>query len=319
MTTDYITITDNITVERALNKIKRDGNDSEMFSIIYVVEKDNTLKAIVTFRTLFFLPKNKKISSIMNKHIVSAKAFDDEDIAITLIKKYNLTALPVVDAQNKMLGIVTVDDIMDIASEEHTENYHRLAGITHTDNEYDENIKYARVAFLYKKRIPWLITLVFVNIFSASIMGFFQSTINKYIILIAYIPILIGSAGNAGSQSSIIIIRSLTTGYINTSDWLSMFFKEIIVSLLLGVTMALSVSLIGLYKGNIIISIVVGFSMVFVVIFGSMIGFSLPFIFKKINIDPAISSTPLITSLCDIVGISLYFSIARLILTYFKP
>lgn len=317
MRTDYIVIDSNMTVASALRKIKREGDDTELSSIIYVVSKDGVLRAIVTFRTLFFSSPIKKIASIMNSTVISAKAFDDESEAVTLIKKYNFNTLPVVDAQNRMLGIVSVDDIIDIAQEEHTETFHKIAGITHRSNEYDENIKYASVGFLYKKRIPWLITLVFVNIFSASIILFFQSTIDRYIVLVAYMPILIGSAGNAGSQSAIIAIRGLSSGCIDTSDWFRMISKEILVSLLLGLTMALSLSLISLYKGDFMLIFIISTSMVFTVMFGSLIGLSLPFIFRKINIDPAISSTPLVSSLCDIVGISLYLTIARLVLRYF--
>ncbi len=317
MRTDYIVIDSNMTVASALRKIKREGDDTEQSSIIYVISKDGVLRAIVTFRALFFSPPSKKIASIMNSTVISAKAFDDEGVAVALIKKYNFNTLPVVDAQNKMLGIVSVDDIIDIALEEHTETFHKIAGITHRSNEYDENIKYASVSFLYKKRIPWLITLVFVNIFSASIILFFQSTIDRYIVLVAYMPILIGSAGNAGSQSAIIAIRGLSSGCINTSDWLKMLSKEVMVSLLLGLTMALSLSLISLYKGDLKLIFIISSSMVFTVMFGSLIGISLPFIFRKINIDPAISSTPLVSSLCDIIGISLYLTIARLVLRYF--
>ncbi len=317
MRTDYIVMDSSTTVASALRKIKATGDDTELSSIIYVVAKDNTLQAIVTFRSLFFSPPSKRIGSIMNSSVISAKAFDDESVAVSLIRKYNFNTLPVVDAQNKMLGIVSVDDIMDIALEEHTEIFHKIAGITHRSSEYDENIKYASVGFLYKKRITWLITLIFVNIFSASVILFFQSTIDKYIILVAYIPILIGSAGNAGSQSAIIAIRGLSSGCINLSDWLHMFLKELVVSFLLGVTMALSLSLISLYRADLILLFIISLSMVFIVMFGSVLGISLPFIFRKINIDPAISSTPLVSSLCDIVGISLYLSIARLVLRHF--
>ncbi len=317
MRTDYIVIEPNMTVANAMRKIKKEGDDTELSSIIYVTSKDNMLKATVNFRALFFSPPSKKIAAIMDSTAISAKAFDDEGVAVTLIKKYNLNTLPVVDAQGKMLGIVSVDDIMDIALEEHTEIFHKIAGITHRSDEHDENIKYASVGFLYKKRIPWLITLVFVNIFSASIILFFQSTIDKYIVLVAYIPILIGSAGNAGSQSAIIAIRGLSSGSIDSNDWLSMFFKELTVSFLLGITMALSLSLLSLYRSDYILLVIISLSMVFIVMFGSVIGISLPFIFQKIHVDPAISSTPLVSSLCDIVGISLYLSIARLILRYF--
>ncbi len=317
MRTDYLVMDSSTTVATALRKIKTLGDDTELSSIIYVVAKDNTLQAVVTFRSLFFSPPSKKIAAIMDSTVISAKAFDDEGVAVSLIRKYNFNTLPVVDAQNKMLGIVSVDDIMDIALEEHTETFHKIAGITHKSNEYDENIKYASVSFLYKKRIPWLITLVFVNIFSASIILFFQSTIDKYIILVAYIPILIGSAGNAGSQSAIIAIRGLSSGAINLTDWLSMFLKELVVSLLLGLSMALALSLITIYRSDYLLVVIISISMVFTVMFGSVIGISLPFIFRKINIDPAISSTPLVSSLCDIVGVSLYLSIARLILRHF--
>ncbi|WP_198295095.1 magnesium transporter, partial [Brachyspira pilosicoli] len=177
------------------------------------------------------------------------------------------------------------------------------------------NIKQAPILTLYKKRITWLFILVFINIFSGYFIGIFEETISKYVSLIFFLPLLIDSAGNAGAQSSTLIIRSLSLGDVKKSDWLFMFFKEIAISSILGITMSLAVSLLAIFRGGLMIALVVSLSMICVVVIGSLIGLCLPFIFVKLKKDPTTSSVPLVTSICDITGTSIYLLLASIILT----
>lgn len=312
MTTDFLDIKPYFTIEKTLDYIKEHGRDSEIFEVIYVVDNDNVLKGYVLLSELIFAKMYSRVHDITHQEVVSISVFADQEEAVFISKKYDLLYIPVVDGNGKLIGIVTVDDIMDIAEEEDTEDFHKLGAISSIDD--DENIKQAPVFKLYKKRIFWLFILVFVNVISGTIIGMFEGTINKYIALIFFLPLLIDSAGNAGAQASTLIIRSLATGNVKIADWFFMFLKEALVSITLGLTMSLAVSLIAFWRGGIKISIVVSIAMVLVVTIGSLIGMSLPFLLSKLKIDPATSSAPLVASICDISGTAIYLALATFIL-----
>ena len=314
MTLEYIEINIAQSVKEAINIIKNQGHDSEIFDIAYIVDNDEKLLGFISIRALFFSDMKKNIIDIMNKNIISISAYEDQEKAIYLIKEYDFIALPVVDSENTLLGIVTVDDIMDVAEEEYTEDMHKMVGLSGSSVNLYEDIKNAPIFKLYIKRIPWLLILIFMNMISATVIGFYENIITKYIVLIFFMPLLISSGGNAGGQSATLIIRSLALKDINTNDWLIMFLKECFVSFLLGITMAIAVSSIGYLRGGMMISFVVGVSMISIVLIGSLIGVSLPFLFSKMNVDPASSSVSLVTSICDIVGISLYLGLATILL-----
>ncbi|MDA0090071.1 magnesium transporter [Brachyspira hyodysenteriae] len=191
-------------------------------------------------------------------------------------------------------------------------------GAISIDDDFDSNIKQANPIVLYKRRIFWLFVLVFVNIVSGYVIGMFEETISKYVSLIFFLPLLIDSAGNADAQSSTLIIRSLSVGDVKKSDWLFMLGKEILVSTTLGLTMSVAVSLIAVFRGGLIIALVVSLSMILVVVIGSLIGLCLPFLFVKFKKDPTTSSVPLVTSICDISGTAIYLLLATTILTNFS-
>lgn len=317
MTPEYVDVLPDYTVKQTLEYIRKYGKDSETFEVIYVVQKDDTLIGYILLKDLLFASQDDKIEDLMHTDIIYLSVYSDQEEAVRVGRKYDLLYIPVVDSKNALIGIVTIDDIFDIAEEEDTEDFHKLGAIS-IDDDFDSNIKQANPIVLYKRRIFWLFVLVFVNIISGYVIGMFEETISRYVSLIFFLPLLIDSAGNAGAQSSTLIIRSLSVGDVKKSDWLFMLGKEILVSTTLGLTMSVAVSLIAIFRGGLIIALVVSLSMILVVVIGSLIGLCLPFLFVKFKKDPTTSSVPLVTSICDISGTAIYLLLATTILTNFS-
>jgi magnesium transporter len=244
---------------------------------------------------------------------LDANAFREE--AVQMIAHYDLMSLPVVNGKGQLVGIVTYDDAMDIASSQADLEFTKTAAI----GNIDHNLKTASIGLLYRKRVVWLVILVFGNIFSGAGIAFFEDTIASYVSLVFFLPLLIDSGGNAGSQSATLMVRGLATGEVVLKDWLSMLGRELFVAGLLGASMAAAVSLLGFWRGGPEIALVVALTMQIVVIIGSLIGMSLPFLLSKLKMDPAAASAPLITSIADIIGVLVYFSIATLVLDLPMP
>lgn len=316
MTPEYIDVHPDFTVKQTLEYIRKYGKDSETFEVIYVVDKNDILLGYILLKDLLFAKTEEKVGFLMHTDIIYLSVYSDQEEAVKVGRKYDLLYIPVVDSKNALIGIVTIDDIFDIAEEEDTEDFHKLGAIS-VDDDFSGNIKQATVFTLYKKRIVWLFILVFINIISGYFIGLFTDTISKYVSLIFFLPLLIDSAGNAGAQSSTLIIRSLSIGDVKKSDWLFMFGKEILISAALGLTMGLTVSLLAIFRGGLTIAFVVSLSMILVVIIGSLIGLCLPFIFVKLKKDPTTSSVPLVASICDISGTLIYLFLATVILSKF--
>ena len=311
MTPEYISIKPDWTVGEAFEYVRSNIAESETYTTIYVIDSRRTLIGSITLRKLFFTNKDTLISEIAN-NCPCILVYEEQENAIEIIKKYNLHSLAVVDDRHSMLGIVTVDDILDIAEEEYTDDFHKMAGITSSEDQFDDNLKITPILTLYKQRILWLLVLVFINIFSGGVIGIFQNTLQKHIVLVVFLPLLIGSGGNAGSQSATLVIRSLAIGDVVLKDWFYMLTKEIIVASILGLSMAVGAYVLGIIRGGFEIAAIVGISMFSIVFIGSVIGLCLPFILTKLNIDPAISGAPMLTSICDIIGTAIYCSIATL-------
>ena len=227
---------------------------------------------------------------------------DDQETAIKSFQDYDRVALPVTNDENLLLGIVTFDDIMDVAEEESTEDFHKFGSI----QSVITNPLKEKTFNLYKNRIIWLVVLVFMNIFSGAAISHFENVIQSMVSLVFFLPLLIGSAGNAGSQSATLMIRALAVGDVEVKDWYNLIWKELLVSFLLGITMAAAVSIVASFRAPEII-IVLFITMVLIVMTGCLIGLLLPFIFTRFKLDPATASAPLITSIADICGIVIYF------------
>ena len=307
MTPEYISIKPDWTVGEAFEYIRSNIEESETYTTIYVLNSKKTLLGSIAIRKLFFTDKNILISEIIN-NCPYISVYEDREEAVDIIKKYNLHSLAVIDDRHSMIGIVTIDDILDVAEEEYSEDFHRMAGI----NQFDDNLKITPIFTIYKKRILWLLALVFVNLFSGGIISAFQGTIQKHIILVVFLPLLIGSGGNAGSQSATLVIRSLAVGDVTLKDWFYMLSKETVVASILGLSMAFGGYILGIIRGGMEIASIVAMSMFSIVFIGSIIGITLPFILTKFKIDPAISGAPVLTSICDIAGTAIYCAIASI-------
>lgn len=309
MTPEYIAVKSYFTIEEAFQHIRKYGKDSETLNVIYVVDKDWKLLDDLKIRDLILAEPSQKIADLMDGKFVALNVLDDQEKAIETFKDYDRVALPVVNSDGTLLGIVTFDDIMDVVEEETTEDFHKFGAFKDSiSNPLKENI-----FILYKSRIIWLFSLIFVNLFSGAVISQYESVIQKVVSLVMFLPLLIGSGGNAGSQTATLMIRSLALGEVKLADWYRVIFREILISLLLGISMAIGVGLIASIKAPGII-FVVTLSMILVVITGSLIGILFPFILTKLKMDPATASAPLIASLADIIGVTIYLSIAKIFL-----
>lgn len=307
MTPKYVAVKSHFTVKETLQHIRRFGKDSETLGVIYVVDKNWQLINDLRIRDILLANPEDKIDDLTKHKLVVLSAFDDQETAVKIFKDYDRIALPVVDSTNTLLGIVTVDDILDVAEEEQTEDFHRFAAV----KDAIINPLQASVSFIYKKRVGWLLALVLMNIFSGYAMSRFESVIESMVSLVFFLPLLIDSGGNAGSQSATLMIRSLGKGDVRGRDWINLLGKELAVALLLGLTMSIGVSIVASWRAPDIIP-VVSITMSLIVVVGSVIGMLLPFVFTRLKLDPATASAPLITTICDISGVLIYFSIAKL-------
>lgn len=309
MTPEYVAVKPYYTVSEALEHIRKFGRDSETLNVIYVVDDNWRLIDDVRIKEIILASPEQKISEISDNRFVSLNAFDDQEVAIKYFQDHDRIALPVVDIDKTLLGIVTFDDVMDVVEEENTEDFHKFGAF----QEAIVNPLKARYAYLYKQRVFWLTALVFMNVFSGAAISFFGNVIEQTVSLVFFLPLLIGSGGNAGSQSATLMIRAIAIGDVELKDWVRLLGKELCVSFLLGCTMAVGVSLIAEFRAPEILS-VVALTMVLTVITGSLIGLVLPFIFTKLRLDPATASAPLISCISDITGVMIYFSVATWIL-----
>ncbi|MFN3597773.1 MAG: magnesium transporter [Rubricoccaceae bacterium] len=305
MTPDYVAVRKHWTIEQALRHVRRKSRLAETINRVFVVDEDWRLVDDIELRRLILAEPDALVESVMDHQYVSVLASADREEAVRLVRRYDQTALPVVDSDGVLLGIVTVDDLFDVAEEEFTEDFQKHGATV----PLGISLRDAGVAVLYRARIGWLAVLVFMNIFSGAGIAYFEDTLAAMISLAFFLPLLIDSGGNAGSQAATLMVRALATGDVRLKDWLSLLGKELLVAAALGATMAAAVSLVAAFRAPEIVA-VVAMTMMLVVLVGSLIGMSLPFLLTRLKLDPATASAPLITSIADICGVLIYFSIA---------
>ncbi len=310
MTSDYAALSPDLSATKALTVLRLEAPDKETIYRTYVIDQDRTLLGSVRLQDLITAPARAKVANIMETNTHAVKVDDDVEDAARKIAHYDVIALPVVDADGRLVGIITHDDAMDVMEAEATEDFHRVGTVTNLES----SVGAATISMLYRARITWLLLLVFGNIFSGAGIAHFEDTIAAHLTLMFFLPILIASGGNAGSQSATLMIRALATGDIGVSDWSRVLGRELMVAILLGISMAAAIAVIGVVRGGWDIAIVIAMSMILIVIVGSLIGMLLPFILSRFNLDPATASTPLVTSIADATGVLIYFSIANSIL-----
>jgi len=306
MTSDYATLTPELTATQALTRLRREAPDKETIYRTYVVDEDRKLIGSVRLQDLITAPARAKVGDIMETNTLAVAVDDDQEEVARKIGRYDMLALPVVDADGRIVGIVTHDDALDVIEEETTDDFHRVGTVTNLASTVGE----ATIAMLYRARIMWLMLLVFGNIFSGAGISYFEDTLAANLTLMFFLPMLIASGGNAGAQSATLMVRALATGDVRFSDWGYLIMRETVVALALGLSMAAAVSLLGFWRGGTDLALTVSLSMICIVMIGSLIGLSLPFALTRFKLDPATASAPLVTSIADVVGVVIYFSIA---------
>ncbi len=306
MTTAYMQIKAGWDVAQVLTHIRQHGADSETIMMLYVTDERGRLVDDIALRRVLLAAADTPVTELMDGQYTCLRSLQDQEEAVAVFKQSGLYTLPVVDADNVLLGMVTVDDILDVVEEETTEDFQKLGKV----RPMDTNLREAGIGELYRKRVGWLVALVLVNIFTGAGMAYFEDTISAVIALVFFLPLLIGSGGNAGSQSTTLMIRAMAVGDVRSSNWSRIVWRELGVSVLLGVCMGAAVVLLGMMRGGPHVACVAGIAMFSVVVFGSMTGLLLPLGLRRLGLDPAAAGAPLVTSLVDIGGVLIYFSIA---------
>jgi magnesium transporter len=311
MTPDYIAVRRSWTIERALAHIRRRGKDKETITSIYVTDDQWCLQDALELPRFILAEPEQRVEEIMDNTFIAISANDDREDAVRLIDRYDLPALPVVDEDGVLLGVVTVDDILDVVVAEATEDFHKVGGVAPLETSYQET----RVFALYRKRIGWLLILIFVNLASSGVIAVFEETLTTTIALAFFIPLLIGTGGNAGAQAATLMVRELATGDIDFKDWLQILWKEIRDGAMLGATMAVAGFVLGFWRGGPKVGLVISLTMLILLFLANIVGILLPFVLVRLKLDPAVASNPLITTLADSMGLLIYFSVATAVLS----
>ncbi|MDM8533439.1 magnesium transporter [Clostridiaceae bacterium HSG29] len=317
MTGEFISMVEDITKSEALEYLKSNAPDAETIYYTFVVDNQRKLVGVLSLRDLILAENDTKIVEIMHRNVISVNVYDDQEEVAQVVSKYDLLAVPVVNNFDKIVGIITVDDIIDVIEEEATEDIMKFAGTTENDTS-EENTVFENIISSTKSRLPWLIITVFGGLLSASIVREFQGVLNANTVLALFMPLLAGMGGNVGTQSSTITVRNIAVGSIETKDIPITLFHEITVGIIVGIICAILVAIASfILNGELIISMIVGISMTANIITAATIGTVVPLVFKKINIDPAVASAPFITTTVDITGLTIYFSMATFLISKF--
>ena len=313
MTTEYVRLNKNMSVADAFARIRRIGYEKETIYTCYVTESDRTLVGVVTAMDLMLAETDTLISELMETNVISANTHDDRESVVIKFSDYNFLALPVVDHGNRLVGIVTVDDAIDVALEEATEDVEKMAGIiTPSDKPY---LKVGVIA-TWLSRVPWLMLLMLSATFTGAIISHYEDALKNVVILTAFIPMLMGTAGNAGGQSSVTVIRALSLGDIVPGDILKILWKELRVSFLCGVSLAF----VGYFKAiwldgaDADVALVVCLTLMATVIAAKVVGCGFPVLIKKLGFDPAVVASPFITTVIDALALVVYFAVATALL-----
>lgn len=320
MTTEYVTLRPGMTVSEAFDRIRQIGPDSETIYTCYVTTKDKKLLGVVTVKGLLLSPKETPVEELMAENVIFAYTDEDREETVNRLRDYGFMALPVVDREQRLVGIVTIDDALDVITEEGEEDFSKMAGVMPTETPY---IK-ASVFSLWKARIPWLLLLMISATFTGAIISGFESKLAACAVLIGFIPMLMDTGGNSGSQASVSVIRAISLGDITIKDLARVIFKEVRVGLLCGVVLAacnmLKMFLVDrlLMNGSDItfeVMLTVCLTVGLVVVIAKMVGATLPLLAKAIGLDPAVMASPLITTLVDAISLLIYFGLSSIFLS----
>ncbi len=307
MTTEFIDLKENMTVEQALKRIRKIGVDSETIYTCYVLNTERILKGIINIKEILLSKKETLIKNLMETNIISVNTLEDQEEVAKKFDKYDYFALPVVDYENRLVGIITVDDAINVLQDEVAEDFEKMAAITPNEDGYFQTSVFKHA----KNRIVWLLVLMLSAAFTGSIIAEYEEAFAAVPLLVSFIPMIMGTGGNCGSQSSTLIIRGLATDEIKLKDIFKALWKEIRVSILVSTTLAIVNGIrIMIQYQNMQLAIVLGFTLIVTVLISKMLGCLLPMFAKRLKLDPAIMAAPLITTLVDVCSILVYFTIA---------
>ena len=319
MTTEFILLRPDMTAEMAIKRIRRTGVDKETIYTCYVNDENNKLIGITTVKDLLLAADDDVVRDMMEENVISVHTLDDQEKVAQMFSNYDFLALPVVDKEQRIVGIVTIDDAIDVIQEEATEDIEKMAAVLPSDKPYMKT----GVLGIYRKRVPWLLVLMLSATFTSTIISSFDGVLAKIIILSSFIPMITGSGGNAGSQASVSVIRALSLGEIEFKSMFKVLWKELRVAILCGLTLAVAnyfkllfFDLHG-YKGDgepVLIALVVSLTLVGTIVMAKIVGASLPLLAKKIGFDPAVMANPLISTVCDSLSLLIYFAVATTVL-----
>lgn len=319
MTPHFVRVRPHWSVSQALDHIRRYGTDSETMSLVYVIDEKGKLIDDLRIRQILLASPETLISDLMDKRFVALKATDDQEVAVEAFREADLNALPVTDTEGVLIGIVTVDDIFDVAEEEATEDIQKMGGTEALDEPYME----IGIPTMVRKRATWLIVLFLSEMLTATAMGKFESEIAKAVVLSIFVPLVISSGGNSGSQASTLIIRAMALGEVTLKDWWRVMRREILSGLSLGGILGtigfIRISTWALVFHSygehwLLLALTVGLALIGIVLWGTLSGSMLPFLLRRIGLDPATSSAPFVATLVDVSGLVIYFTVAAIIL-----
>ena len=312
MTVEFVDLKESLTVKEAVERIRKVGVDSETINICYVLDQRRTLIGTVALRYLLLSPLDALIGDIMHENVISLHTTMDQEEVAAQFKKYDFTSMPVVDNEDRLVGIITVDDVVDLLVEETTEDIEKMAAIVPSDKPYMKT----SVIESWRKRIPWLLLLMISATFTGRIIASFEDALSRYVVLTAFIPMLMDTGGNAGGQASAIIIRGLSLDEIEFKDWFTVVWKEIRTAMLCGLTLAVCnfAKIMLVERVGIQVAIVVSSTLFMAVIVAKIVGSTLPMLAKKIGMDPAVMASPFITTIVDAISLLIYFRIATVAL-----
>ncbi|MFD2741643.1 magnesium transporter [Sulfitobacter aestuarii] len=310
MTSDYAVLDGAMTAAEAIEALRRQAGGSETIYRSYVVDETGRLTGSVRLHALILASEHTLVRDLMGQDPVSVSIDTDQEEVARRIAHYDLLAIPVVDGDGRLVGIVTHDDAADVMQDEATEDFQKISHVL----PFKQTMRQAGIGMLYSRRIVWLALLVIGNLFSGAGIAHFEDMILAYVSLVFFLPLLIDSSGNAGSQSATLMVRALATGDVEMKDWRDLILRELAVAAALGATMAAVVFPVGAWRGGVDVALTVGLTMFIVVLIGSLVGMSLPFLLSRLRLDPATASGPLVTTIADATGVVIYFSIATMIL-----
>lgn len=317
MTPEFVRLTLDMTVEDAIEEIRKNGEDAETINVLYVTDSQKVLKGVLTIKELILSKKTAKLKDIVTENVIFATTNMDQEKIASIFSKYDFLALPVVDKENRIVGIVTVDDIIDVIREEATEDFEIMAAITPADEPYIKSSVFS----IWKNRIPWLLLLMISATFTGLIINSYEAMLSAA--LLACVPMIMDTGGNAGSQASVTVIRSLAVGELTTKDYLKVLWKEIRVSILLGLTLAVACFcklilidklIFGFVGYDNLTCFVVSLALFITVVLAKTVGCSLPILAKKCHLDPAVVASPFITTIVDATSLILFCLISIAIL-----